>query len=346
MSDGTLRYEDAGVDIDEAHRALDDVSQAIKESYGPRVVGGVGSFGSLFSASFPDMEHPLLVTSIDGVGTKTIVAAMAGDFSGIGTDIVHHCVNDILCQGAQPLLFMDYFGCSRLDPAAFRAVVGGAAVACKRLGVSLVGGETAEMPGVYADGEVDIVGSIVGVVDMNARLPRSKPLPGDVVVGLASSGLHTNGFSLARKALFEHGGLSVRDKMPDGYVTLAEELLRPHTCYYSAVYPLIHEFESIRAVAHITGGGLGENIPRVLPADRRAVIERSSWELLPIFRLIQDVGHIDEAEMFRAFNMGVGMVLVAARELGPVLVDRFAEMGYPAAPIGEIVEGPNDVQFV
>lgn len=346
MAEDGLSYRDAGVDIEEAQQALSHVTQAIQATYTPRVLGGVGGFGALFSASFPEMSHPLLVTSIDGVGTKTKVAAMAGLYDGLGHDIVNHCINDILCQGATPLLFMDYFGCSKLERPAFEAVVRGAASACQASGVALVGGETAEMPGVYEDGELDVVGAIVGVVDMDRRLPRSKPQNGDAVIGLASDGLHTNGFSLARKALFDVGGMSVRDPMPETGHTVGEELLIPHRCYAPAVLPLLAEYDDIRAVAHITGGGLVDNVPRVLPVGRRAVIDRSTWEPLPIFRLIQQVAGVSDDEMFRTFNMGVGLVLICSRELAPVLVDRLDDAGVFAATIGEIADGMGDVRLV
>ncbi|RYG43723.1 phosphoribosylformylglycinamidine cyclo-ligase, partial [bacterium] len=240
MADHTLSYRDAGVDIDEAGRVLRSVSSDIRSTFTEGVVGGIGGFGGLFRASFPDMANPLLVSSIDGVGTKTKVAAMVGDFSGLGHDIVNHCANDILCQGARPLFFLDYFGCSRLGPQ-FEPVVRGMAQACQTLGCALIGGETAEMPGVYTEDEIDVVGSIVGVVDGDRKLPRGKASPGDSVIGIASNGLHTNGFTLARRALFEVGGLSVRDEVPGLGMTIGEALLVPHRCYVPAVLPLLED---------------------------------------------------------------------------------------------------------
>ena len=226
MSEEVLTYAAAGVNIDEAERALRSVLPGIRATYNDQVVDGVGGFGGVFRASFPDCERPLLVSSIDGVGTKTKVAAMAGRFDGLGADIVNHCVNDILCQGARPLFFLDYFGTSRLSGPVFQAVLTSAANACREVGAVLLGGETAEMPGVYLDEELDIVSSIVGVVDQDRKLPRGTAQAGDLIIGIAANGLHTNGYSLSRRALFEVGGLSVRDEMPGLATTLADELLR------------------------------------------------------------------------------------------------------------------------
>mgnify|MGYP005836200505 CR=1 FL=1 len=347
MPDQPLTYREAGVDIDEAQRSLRAVLPDIQATYNDYVLAGVGGFGGLFRADFPDCPRPVLVSSVDGVGTKTKVAAMVGDFRGLGFDIVNHCINDILCQGARPLFFLDYFATSRLSGPAFEDVVRGVAQACKDSGTVLIGGETAEMPGVYYDDEIDIVGAIVGVVDMDRRLPRPlNVLSGDVVVGLASNGLHTNGFSLARRALFEMGGLSVRDEVPGLGTTVGEELLRPHRCYVNAVYPLLHEGNTVRAVAHITGGGLFDNIPRVLPSDKMVAIERRSWVPLPIFRMIQDAGQIADQEMYRTFNMGIGMVLIVDKDAAPGVVQRLNLAGEAAAIIGHVEDGPHDVQII
>ncbi len=346
MSEVPLTYRAAGVDIDESQRALREVAPLIQATYTEGVVAGIGGFGGLFRASFPDFERPVLVSSIDGVGTKTKVAAMVGDYSGLGKDIVNHCINDILCQGAKPLFFMDYYGTSRLSGSVFLSVVKGMAEACAASDTALIGGETAEMPGVYHDDEVDVVGAIVGVVDADKKLPGAKPSAGDVIVGVASDGLHTNGFSLARRALFEMGGLSVRDTMPGLNATIGEELLRPHRCYYRSIYPLLQEQAGIHALAHITGGGLYDNLPRVLPSDYHAIIDRRSWTPLPIFRLIQEVGNIPDVEMYRTFNMGIGMVLLVDREFAPAVVQRLNQAGESAAIIGEVQKGPNDVKII
>jgi len=346
MSDPVLTYEQAGVNIDAAQRALRGVEAAIRASHSDAVVGGVGGFGGLYAPDLTGFSRPLIVSSIDGVGTKTKVAAMVGDFSNLGRDIVNHCVNDILCQGARPLFFLDYFGCSRLNGPTFEAVVTGAAESCTDVGCALIGGETAEMPGVYLDDEIDVVGAIVGLVDADRKLPRGKMQAGDCVIGLASNGLHTNGYSLARRALFEVGGLSVRDEVPGLGTTIGEELLKPHRCYFNAVYPLLQEVPEIHALAHITGGGLYDNIPRVIPTDVRVVIDRRTWTPLPIFQLIQSAGNIPEAEMARAFNQGIGMVVFAAREVASAVVQRLNQAGEMAAIIGEVQAGPHDVQII
>jgi phosphoribosylformylglycinamidine cyclo-ligase len=341
-----LTYRDAGVDIDEAQRALKNVVPNIQATYTDGVVAGIGGFGGLFRADFPGMERPMLVSSIDGVGTKTKVAGMVGMHEGLGRDIVNHCVNDILCQGAKPLYFLDYFGTSRISGHVFEEILRGMADACKACECALIGGETAELPGVYHDEEFDVVGSIVGVVDAEKKLPRSKPRPSDAIVGIASNGLHTNGFSLARRALFEVGGLSVRDEVPGLGTTIGEELLKPHRCYYPSLYPILQEVPQVHALAHITGGGLYDNLPRVLPSDVQAVIDRRSWSPLPIFRMIQDAGNVADSEMFRTFNMGVGMVVLVDKELAPAVVQRLTEAGEAAAIIGSLQAGPNDVQII
>jgi phosphoribosylformylglycinamidine cyclo-ligase len=346
MADESMSYRDAGVDIDEAQYALNSVKDAIAATHDERVLGGIGSFGGLFEASFGEMQRPVLVGSIDGVGTKTKVAAMAGDYSNIGRDIVNHCIDDILCQGARPLFFMDYFGCARLSGNTFQQVVTGAAEACREAGIPLIGGETAEMPGVYTEDEVDVVGAVTGVLDYENRLPKEVLRPGDRLVALASDGLHTNGFSLARRALFEYGGYSVRDELPGTDLTIGRALLAPHRCYYNAVYPLLQAAGGIKAIAHITGGGLPDNLPRVLPHDVQAVIDRRSWEVPRLFRFIGETGHIADTEMFRTFNMGVGMVLVVDADAVSSVLSQLEAAGETAWHIGELKGGPADVQIV
>lgn len=344
MMSTELTYAASGVNIDEASRALRGVSAKIQATQGEEVIGGLGSFGALFRGSFPGMANPLLVSSIDGVGTKTKVAAMAGDFSNLGKDIVNHCVNDILCQGAKPLFFLDYFATSQLSADVFEAVVGSMAEACAEVGCALIGGETAEMPGVYVEGEIDIVGTIVGIVDSEQRFPRTVSA-GDVVVGIASNGLHTNGFSLARRALFEVGGYSVRDE-PEGLEgSIGKTLLEPHRCYFNSVYPLLQQ-PTIHAIAHLTGGGFFDNIPRVLPSSAKVLIEKRSWTPSPIFQLIQNAGQVSEMEMYRTFNMGIGMVLIVDRFAAQGIVDALNEFGEHAAVIGEVQQGSRDVQLI
>jgi phosphoribosylformylglycinamidine cyclo-ligase len=346
MVDQPITYRDAGVDMDEAQRALRAVAPRINASHNDAVIGGIGGFGALFRGTFPEIEKPILVSSIDGVGTKTRVAAMVGDHSGLGYDIVNHCVNDILCQGARPLFFLDYFGCSRLEGLVFEEIVLGMADACREVGCALIGGETAEMPGVYYDGEIDVVGSVVGIVDQDRKLPRGKMKPGDALIGIASNGLHTNGFSLARRVLFEVAGKSVRDEVPGLGRTIGEELVRPHRCYFNTVYPILQDSENVYAAAHITGGGFYDNLPRVIPSNVKLVIEKRSWTPMPIFQLIQAIGRIADVEMYRTFNMGIGMVLIVDRMDAAGIVQRLNEVGESAAVIGEVQAGSQDVQIV
>jgi phosphoribosylformylglycinamidine cyclo-ligase len=346
MPNEPMTYRSAGVDIDEAQRALRAVTKAIQGTHSSAVVGGIGGFGALYKATFQDMENPVLVSSIDGIGTKTRVAAMMGEFTGLGKDIVNHCVNDILCQGARPLFFLDYYGCSKLSGLIFEEVLHGMAEACRDVGCALIGGETAEMPGVYYDDEIDVVGSVVGVVDLERKLPRGKMKPGDAIIGIASDGLHTNGFSLARTALFEKAGMSVRNPIPGLGATIGEELIRPHRCYFNSVYPLLQDTGGVYAAAHITGGGFYDNLPRVMPSDVKAVIEKRSWTPLPIFQLIQATGDIPDQEMYRAFNMGIGMVLFVDRIAAPAVVQRLNQAGDTAAIIGEVQAGSQDVQIL
>ncbi len=346
MSDQQMTYRSAGVDIDEAQRSLRSVVGQIQATHNEDVIGGVGGFGALYRANFSGFERPILVSSIDGVGTKTKVAAMVGQFEGLGHDIVNHCINDILCQGAKPLFFLDYYGTSRLSGDVFEQVLRGMAEACLESGVALIGGETAEMPSVYHDDEIDIVGTIVGIVEADKKLPRQKVQSGDVVIGLASSGLHTNGYSLARRALFEMGGMSTKDPVPGLNTTIGEELLRPHKCYYRSIYPLLEEGAGIHAAAHITGGGFYDNIPRVLSSDMQVMIEKRAWTPLPIFSLIRELGNVPDTEMYRIFNMGIGMVLLVDKEHGPAVVQRLNQAGEAAAIIGYVQKGAHDVQLI
>lgn len=345
MADESMTYAQAGVDIDAATTALKNVGDAIRASHNDRVIGGIGSFGALFDARFPEMERPVLVSSIDGVGTKTKIAAMVGDYSGIGHDIVNHCINDILCQGARPLFFLDYFGCARLQPDAFQQVVAGAAAACAAQGCALIGGETAEMPGVYNDDEVDVVGAIVGIVDDAQRLPSAGIDSGDVLIGLASSGLHTNGYSMARRAFFDVQSLSVRDALPGGMgETVGEALLAPHRCYAASLLPLVREGH-IKGLAHITGGGLVDNLPRILPGNVEALIHRDRWTVPRLFQAIAEIGQVSHQEMFRTFNMGIGMVAVLSASHAAHVRERLLAAGEEAVVIGELRPG-SGVQIV
>lgn len=322
------QYASAGVDIDAGNRTIELMKDSVRATYNSSVLAGIGSFGGLFDASaLKQMNHPVLVASTDGVGTKVKLAASLGRFRGIGHDIVNHCVNDILVQGAKPLFFMDYFATSKLNPEQTAEVVTGIAEACKEAGMALLGGETAEMPGVYQPNEFDVAGTIVGVLEREAILPRPTIQAGDVLIGLASSGPHTNGYSLLRK-VFEN---SVLDD------ALADALLAPHRSYFNVLYP---HLDKVKALAHITGGGFIENIPRVLPEDVDAVIHLDSWKVPPLWKLIQEKGNISTEEMYRVFNMGIGMIAIMDKSNVSDLQDSIAE---PTFVIGELVSGERKV---
>ncbi|VVM08262.1 phosphoribosylformylglycinamidine cyclo-ligase [Methylacidimicrobium tartarophylax] len=306
------RYSQAGVDLDLAATVKAGLRGIVQKSTRPEVLGAIGGFGGLFRPTFSAYREPVLVASIDGVGTKLKVAALANRHQGVGEDLVHHCVNDILTTGGEPLFFLDYVGTSRLDPDSFRDILHGMSRACRRIGCALLGGETAQMPGMYHDDEYDLVGAIVGVVDRRALLPREEMEEGDLLIGLRSSGLHTNGYSLARKVLFEEGNLSLAARIPGCRLSLAEELLRVHRCYLPELRRLRRLRLPLQGIAHITGGGLPENLPRILPKRLDARIEIKSWRIPPLFRFLTKVGQISQEESYRVFNMGIGMVLVAS----------------------------------
>ena len=333
MTEELSAYERAGVSIDAGNRAVELMRRAVESTYTPQVLAGVGSFGGVFDASrLAAMSRPALVASTDGVGTKTKIAAAMGRYDTIGQDIVNHCVNDILVQGADPLFFLDYVAASRIDPQVVAEIVCGAAAACRQAGCALLGGETAEMPGVYLPGEFDLVGTIVGVVERERMLPRPDVAAGDVLIGLLSSGPHTNGYSLIRSIF---AGVALDAEFEDVGV-LGEALLAPHRSYLPVVREMERRGVRLKALAHITGGGLIENVPRVLPAGVDAHIDRRSWEIPPLFRLIQRQGGVDAAEMYRVFNMGIGMVVIVAAEQ--------ADLAAGGAPIiGEVVPGEGRV---
>lgn len=305
-------YREAGVDIEAGNRAVALMKTAVQATYTPAVLAGIGAFGGLFdAAALQAMNAPVLVASTDGVGTKVKVAAQMRRFDTIGADLVNHCVNDILVQGGRPLFFLDYIAASQLVPEQAAAVVTGIAQACRAVGCALLGGETAEMPGVYQPGEFDVAGTIVGVVERSRIVDGRTVQAGDLLVGLPSSGLHTNGFSLARRVLAELDWTAPHPALDDGR-SIGDALLAVHRCYLSALERLWAAGVIIAAMAHITGGGLVENVPRSLPAGLGAGIEAGAWPTPPIFGLIQRLGNVPDDDMFRAFNMGIGMVLVVA----------------------------------
>ncbi len=306
-------YARAGVDIAAGHKATSEMKAAVRATYGPEVLAGIGAFGGLYDArALKAMSSPVLVASTDGVGTKTRVAARMGRWDTLGHDLVNHCVNDILVQGARPLFFLDYVASSHIDPEQIAAIVQGVASACQELGCPLIGGETAEMPGVYEPDQVDLVGTVVGVVEHEKILDHSRIQPGDVILGLPSTGLHTNGYSLARQVLAELDWDAPMEQDPT--VTIGEALLAVHRCYMETVQRWWNAGVDVRGLAHITGGGLIDNLPRILPKGVGAIIHRGSWTEPPIFGLIQQIGSIPNAEMFHVFNMGLGMVAIVPPE--------------------------------
>jgi len=299
-------YAAAGVDIDEMTRGLKAVKRMVKQATGKGALSNIGSFGGLFTS--PGKDH-VLVASTDGVGTKLKVAVMAGRHTTVGEDIVNHCVNDILVQGARPLFFLDYVGTSKLEGSMFRDIVSGLCRACRANNCTLLGGETAEMPGLYPPGEYDLVGTVVGAVERKKIVTGNSINAGDIIVGLRSSGLHTNGYSLARKVLFETAGLKIDDTFPGTNRSVASVLLAVHKSYLKPATKLMRRVR-VRGMAHITGGGVVDNIPRILPRGTRAVIDTSSWKPGPVFEYMETRGKVDHEEMYRVFNMGIGFVFV------------------------------------
>jgi phosphoribosylformylglycinamidine cyclo-ligase len=303
-------YALAGVDVDLGNRVKKGIHALVKGTHGPEVLGKIGGFGGLFRPNFKGMKDPVLVSSVDGVGTKLKLAFALNRHDTMGQDLVNHCVDDIAVLGARPLFFLDYIGAAKLEPAVFAQLLKGFAKACKQAGCALIGGETAQMPGMYQAGEYDVAGTIVGVVDRARMIDGSKIKPGDAIIGLPSNGLHTNGYSLARKVLFEKMQLTPSSQLPGVAKTLGDELLRVHRNYQPLLASLPQE--KLKGLAHITGGGLVDNLPRVLPATCDAIIETKSWKVPAIFGHIEQGGGIDAAEMFQVFNMGIGMTLVVA----------------------------------
>ncbi|HEV8587292.1 MAG TPA: phosphoribosylformylglycinamidine cyclo-ligase [Pyrinomonadaceae bacterium] len=335
-------YADAGVDIDAANRATEKIKQLARTTFNSRTLSDIGSFGGMFAGAFPEMREPVLVASADGVGTKLKLAFQTGVHNTVGRDLVNHCVNDILVQGARPLFFLDYFATGKTNPEVTAGVVEGIATGCRENGCVLLGGETAEMPGFYAEDEYDVAGFIVGVVDREKVIDGHAIQAGDVVLGLPSVGLHTNGYSLARKLFFENGRYS-----PDTYIdelgeTIGAALLKPHVSYLKALNDLL-DSGIIKGLAHITGGGLLENIPRILPAGTSVEIRRGSWPVLPIFPLMRRLGNIDEPEMYRTFNMGVGMAIVCAPSNTNAITDGINASGFECFEIGRVTRGERTV---
>jgi phosphoribosylformylglycinamidine cyclo-ligase len=331
-------YARAGVDVDLGNRLKGQIQSLVRQTHGPQVLGKIGGFGGLFRANFPGMREPVLVASIDGVGTKLKIAFALNKHDTVGADIVNHCVNDIAVLGARPLFFLDYIGCGRLEPRVFQQLLRGVSRACRSAGCALIGGETAQMPGIYREGEYDLAGCIIGVVDRGNIIDGRQIRPGDVILALESNGLHTNGYSLAREILFRKMRFKVTSRLPGSAKTVGQELMRVHKNYQ----PLLARIPSdmIKGLAHITGGGLIDNLPRTLPAKCDAVIETKSWRAPRIFQVLAENGKVDPQEMYQVFNMGIGMVAVVSERDA-----EHATLMLKAKRIGQIARGNGRVRL-
>ena len=346
-------YARAGVDIDLGNRVKATLPQLLAATHRPEVLGKVGGFGGLFALDRRRYREPVLVSSVDGVGTKLKLAFALDRHDTIGQDLVNHCVNDIAVLGAEPLFFLDYLGTGKLRPHVFTEIIRGFAKACAENHCALIGGETAQMPGFYQPGEYDVSGTIVGVVEKSRMLSGKSVRPGDVVLGLASSGLHTNGYSLARKVFFEQMKLKPTSRVPElGGNRIGEELLKVHVSYGPLVQKLIKRFNvrgnnyGIKALAHITGGGFVDNIPRVLPRTCDVIVRKGSWPVLPIFQLLQRHGRIPEAELYQVFNMGIGMTAIVPADNASAILKFIRAQGHEAWPIGAVVKGNGKARVV
>jgi len=338
-----MDYKSAGVDINAGNKAVENIKKSVRSTFTTNVLTGLGGFGSLYDLKsiIDDYENPVLVQSIDGVGTKAIIARKLRKFNTIGVDLLSACANDILAMGARPLTFLDYIANDKLRPDIIEEMVNGMVDACLDTGVSLVGGETAEMPDTYLSGEHDLVGVITGVVEKNKIITGQAIHPSDVVLGLQSSGLHTNGYSLARKLFFEIGGYDVNDTIPELEKSVGLTLLEPHINYTNNIFSLLDKDIEVKGIAHITGGGLIENIPRILPDGCCVEIHKGSWPAVPIFNVMQSIGNVDENEMYHAFNMGIGMIIIAA----PDQVNSIKKI-VDVHEIGFVSAGENQVNII
>ena len=346
-------YARAGVDVDLGNKVKANIPKLVKSANRPEVLGKVGGFGGLFLAKFPKMREPVLVSSIDGVGTKLKIAVLMNRHDTIGEDLVNHCVNDIAVLGAEPLFFLDYLGTGKLEPHVFTDVIKGFARACAANHCALIGGETAQMPGFYQPGEYDVSGTIVGVVEKSRMLNGQKTIKrGDIVIGIESSGLHTNGYSLARRIFFEQLGLQPSSRLPGLAGTLGAELLKEHISYGPLVQKLLAKFnpraagspQSVRAFAHITGGGFVDNIPRVLPKALDVVIKKGTWDMLPIFQLIAEKSGVPQDELYQVFNMGIGMIAIVSADQAPAVLKAIRAQKQDAWIIGEVVNGKGEAR--
>ncbi|OGH58846.1 MAG: phosphoribosylformylglycinamidine cyclo-ligase [Candidatus Magasanikbacteria bacterium RIFCSPHIGHO2_01_FULL_33_34] len=345
----TITYKQAGVNIDAGEETVRRIKEKVKTTFSKHVLTGLGSFGAVYDIkeAFAEYKHPLMVQSVDGVGTKLIIARMMDKYDTVGIDIVSNCAGDIVAMGAKPLTFLDYIASERLDPNQVETIVKSMVHECIENNISLVGGETAEMPGVYKTGEHDIVGCITGVVEKDKVITGKNIKSGDIILGFASNGLHTNGYSLARKLFFEIEKYGVETKIAEFEKSVGETLLEPHTNYTNPILRILDNEIEIKGIAHITGGGFIENIPRILPNNCAVEINKKSWPHLPVFEVMQQIGNIEEKEMYRTFNMGIGMILVISPEN---IVKTFEQITkYPKFKlyeIGKVVEGNKNVKLI
>jgi len=345
----SVNYKAAGVDIEAGNEAVRRIKKAVESTFSPHVLTGIGSFGALFDLKplMQQYEHPVLVQSIDGVGTKMMVANMLQKFDTIGIDLVSATTNDIIVLGAKPLTLLDYIANDKLQPAIIEQIILGMVKACCEHDISLVGGETAEMPGTYLPGEQDLVGIITGVVEKDGAILGNDISVGDVVVAFQSSGLHTNGYSLARKLLFEVGGYLIHSRIPELAHSIGEELLAPHINYAKPVLHMLAKKVPIKGMAHITGGGLLENVPRVLPAHCAVEIRKSDCPTLPIFNVLRKLGQLDDNDMYRTFNMGVGLVMIVSPHSVPIMREALNEFStFPLYEIGRVISGKPEVRLI
>ncbi len=342
-----LTYKSAGVNVDAGNKFVGLIRSVVRRTFRPEVITDIGGFGGLFSFQAKKFRNPVLVSSTDGVGTKLKVAFMLDKHDTVGIDLVAMCVNDVVVQGAEPLFLLDYMATGRLSLDVSTQIIRGIAKGCIEAGCALIGGETAEMPAFYKEKEYDLAGFVVGVVERSRIIDGSKIKPGDQFIGLASSGLHSNGYSLARKVVFEHLGLRAKDRVKGIARTIGEEMLVPTRIYVKSILGLLKEFQ-IHGLAHITGGGITDNLPRVIPSGLKAVIWKGSWPVHPIFHFLQEAGNIEEQEMLRTFNNGIGMILVVPPKEKEKVLTRLKSMGEKAYPIGEVVKakrGQEAIQY-
>lgn len=340
-----LTYADSGVDIKAGERTVDKIKDLAAATFNSQVLTGIGAFGGLFQPDFSNLKEPVLVSSTDSVGTKVKLAFMTGKHDTIGEDLVNHCVNDILVHAARPLFFLDYIGAGKVDPDAIAELVSGVSRGCKNTGMPLIGGETAEMPDMYKPKEYDLAGFVVGVVEKEKIVNGSTIKDGDVCLGLPSNGLHTNGYTLARKVAFEIAKLKPNDQVESLGMSIAESLMKVHRCYASIIHPLLEKYD-IHGMAHITGGGIAGNLIRILPENICAEIKKDSWPSLPIFDYLKSAGNLDPDDIYSSFNMGIGYIIVVSEDIASSVSNSIKEMGEAVFEIGQIKKGPRAVRLL